>query len=70
MLAINKNLPGVIQVRSAECMGTMRDMVWLPSLPGWQVKCYVALVFVGFATLVYWAIALLQALVLQTPASI
>lgn len=68
VMSINNDLPAVIQIRSAECVAENIAVTWIPQFPKWKLGLARALLYLGFATSIYLIIALVQFLVLKTPA--
>jgi hypothetical protein len=69
IMSINRDLPGLLQVRSAECVARQVQLMSFPRVPTWRVRLGTILMFCGLAALIYWLITLLQVLVLKTPLS-
>jgi hypothetical protein len=67
IMAINHQLPALLQVRSAECLAKNVSLMWYPSVPNWRIKTARILVLLGFSAAVYWTVTLIQFLVLKTP---
>lgn len=67
IMSVNQDLPGLIQVRSAECLAKNVQLMWFTKVPNWRIQLARLLIFIGFATSIYWAISLLQILILKTP---
>lgn len=67
IMSVNQDLPGLIQVRSAECLAKNVQLMWFIKIPNWRIQLARLLVFIGLATSIYWAISLLQILILKTP---
>lgn len=67
IMSINHDLPALLQVRSAECLAKNVGLMWFVSAPSWRIKTARFLVLLGFSAAVYWAVTLLQFLVLKTP---
>lgn len=67
ILSVNRDLPDIIVVRSAECMARQVPMMWVHHVAPWKIHIARLLLFVGFGATIYLLIALLQFLVLKTP---
>jgi hypothetical protein len=67
LLAINKDLPALITVRSNECIGQNIPMTYYPVIANWKSKALVTLMFAGLASFIYVTIIFIQFLVLKTP---
>lgn len=68
IMSINNDLPALLQVRSAECVAENIAVTWIPQFPKWKLGLARAFLYLGFATSIYLIIALVQILVLKTPA--
>lgn len=67
IMSINRDLPALLQVRSAECIAKNVRLMWFASVPSWRIKTASVLILLGFSAAVYWTVTLLQFLVLKTP---
>lgn len=68
IMSVNKDLPNLLRVRSAQCQASEEELMWFVAIPPWRIFVARAFVIIGFSTCVYWVITLLQFLVLRTPA--
>lgn len=67
IMAVNRDLPGLIQVRSAECLAQDVQLMWFVSMPQWRIQLARVFLLLGFGAAIYWLLTLLQFLVLKTP---
>jgi hypothetical protein len=67
LMSINRELPDLLQVRSAECLAQNVQLMWMVSVPYWRIQVARLLFLLGLGTTVYWLISLIQFLVLKTP---
>jgi hypothetical protein len=67
LVSINRELPGLITVRSNECTGNFVDMYPQPVTKDWIKKAALVLMLAGMGMIVYISIILIQFLVLKTP---
>jgi hypothetical protein len=67
IMSVNHDLPALLQVRSAECLAKNVQLMWFIKVANWRIQVARTLVFIGFATSIYWMISLLQILILKTP---
>lgn len=68
IMSVNVDLPGLLVVRSAECTARNVPMMWVHQVAQWKISIARSLLFVGLGAVVYGVIALIQILVLKTPA--
>jgi hypothetical protein len=68
IMSINGDLPRLILVRCAECVAEQIGMRWVRAVPQWRVSLLLVLAGLGCATAIYFMIALIQLLMLRTPA--
>lgn len=69
IMAVNGDLPGLIQVRSAECLAQDVHLMWFVRVSQWRIQLARAFVLLGFGTAIYWLLTLIQFLVLKTPSA-
>jgi hypothetical protein len=67
IMSINRDLPALLQVRSAECLAKNVMLMWFATVPSWRLKTTRFLMLLGFSAAVYWTVTLVQFLVLKTP---
>lgn len=67
VMSINVDLPGLLQVRSAECVASNLHLSWGPYYSPWKFKVAGVLMLAGLGAVVYIFINLVQFLVLRTP---
>lgn len=67
ILAVNAQLPELVNVRCDECVAVKVPMAPQQLLPPWKIKIAQALMMVGMAASAYLLILLVQFLVLLTP---
>lgn len=67
LLSVNNSLPELLQVRSAESLARQVDLMWFVRVAPWRIQLARLLALLGFAAAVYFAITLVQLLVLKTP---
>ncbi|WP_458374743.1 hypothetical protein [Pseudomonas laurylsulfatiphila] len=67
IMCINADLPPLLVVRSAECIAQSVQLMWVRFTPPWKINVVRILLLLGASTFLYWVIALIQFLVLQTP---
>ena len=67
VMSVNQDLPGLLHVRSAECVAKNVRLMWYAAVPAWRVRAAQILIFIGFGAAVYWIITAIQFLVLKTP---
>lgn len=67
IMSLNADLPGLIQVRSAECLAKNVRMMWIAYVSPWKINIARLLMLIGCSSGVYWLIVLIQFLVLKTP---
>ena len=67
IMSVNRDLPALLQVRSAECIAKDVQLMWFVRIPQWRIQLARFLLFLGFSSAVYWSITLVQFLVLKTP---
>jgi hypothetical protein len=67
IMSINGDLPGLLQVRSAECIAREVEAMWIARIPKWKLTLCQALLIVGLITTTYWILAAVQLLILNTP---
>lgn len=67
LLSVNAELPNLVTARSDQCTAKEILMYPQPHVENWKRRLAVFLVFVGFATSIYFLVVLLQLLVLKTP---
>ena len=63
LLSVNNDLPGLLQVRSVECIAREVDLMWFVRVPSWRIQLDRLLFALGLATAIYFAITLVQLLV-------
>lgn len=68
LLAVNTNLPGLVNVRSDQGTATEVPMGPQRIIPTWQRKLWTVLIWVGLAAVAYLVLVGLQWIVLRTPA--
>lgn len=68
VMSVNHDLPGLIQVRSAECLAQDVQLMWFVRVSQWRIQLARVFVLLGFGTAIYWLLTLIQFLVLKTPA--
>jgi len=67
IMAVNADLPGVIQVRSAESIAQDVQLMWFIRVAAWRIQLGRALLLLGFGTAIYLLLTIIQFLVLKTP---
>ena len=67
IMSVNRELPALLQVRSAECIAKDVQLMWFVRLPQWRFQIARLFVLLGLSSAVYWSITLIQFLVLKTP---
>lgn len=67
IMAVNGDLPGLIQVRSAECLAQDVQLMWFIRVASWRIQLARGFVLLGLSTAIYWLLTLVQFLVLKTP---
>ncbi|VVG72079.1 hypothetical protein PAP18089_03071 [Pandoraea apista] len=67
IMSINKPLPELLHVRTAECVGRRAHMMWTPFVPKWQINLAVIFMALGASVVVYGTLSLLQLVILKTP---
>jgi len=70
LLSVNRELPGVLTVRSDQCVAENIVMYPQPIVSAWKRRIVVMLLFAGMGLTVYLLILLLQFVLLQTPLGI
>lgn len=68
IMSVNADLPAMLVVRSAECIAKKVPLMWVGYVAPWKINIARLLLLVGIGASVYGQIALLQFLVLKTPA--
>jgi len=68
LLSINWDLPNLVTVRCDQCVAQNIKMYPQPVVPAWQRRISTTLRLAGLALIIYATIAILQLLVLKTPA--
>lgn len=67
IMSFNADLPALLLVRSAECTAQEVKLMWVSFTSSWKINALRILLLLGASTFLYWLIALIQFLVLQTP---
>jgi hypothetical protein len=67
VFSINKDLPSLLVARSDQCVARVIAMYPQPVIANWKRNIITLLAAVGLASMVYFAIVLVQLLVLKTP---
>lgn len=67
IMSVNGDLPGLIQVRSAECIALDVQLMWFIRVAPWRIQLGRGLFLLGFGTAIYWLLTIIQFLVLKTP---
>lgn len=67
VMSVNADLPELLVVRCAECTAKNVPIKWIQEVPKWLNHTVLFLVAIGFSTSIYFALTIIQFLVLKTP---
>jgi hypothetical protein len=67
LLNVGSELPNLLTVRCNECVGRFIEMYPQPIVTNWLRRTIVVFIILGFVTSIYFALTLLQLIILKTP---
>jgi hypothetical protein len=67
LLNVGADLPNLLTVRCSECVGKFIEMYPQPIAKNWQRRTIAVFIILGFVTSIYFALTLLQLIILKTP---